>query len=269
MVTFRPAADLPFADLLDLWNAAYAGYFVPLKFDEAMLRRHIRRSGIDLERSLVGYMDGAPFGPSLAAFRGDRAWIGGFGIAEPFRRKGLATRLMQAHLDHLDAAGVAETWLEVIDENPAREVYRRCGFAETRVLRMYEGLPAAGEAGETFDVAGLTARHAALAAARPTWRRDLPTLIDAMEREGATAVGVDGALAVAGVHGERLFVFGASAADSGAAQRLLAALSARWPEMILRIVDEPENSALSMACAAAGFANPLNQVEMVRRRPET
>jgi len=269
MVSYRPAAALAFPDLLALWNAAYAGYLVPLAFDEVMLRRHIRRSGLDLDRSLAGFEGEVPFGLSLAAFRGERAWIGGFGIAESHRRRGLATTLMQAHLERLAAGGAAQAWLEVIDRNPAREVYRRCGFAETRVLAMHEGRPEAGEAGETLDVAELAARHAALNPVRPTWRRDLPTLRDSIERDGAVIVGTAGAYAVAGVQGERLFVFDAAAADSGAARRLLGALAARWPEMVVRLVDEPAGSPLSAACEAAGFSNPLKQVEMTRPLPET
>lgn len=269
MVSYRPAAALAFPDLLALWNAAYAGYLVPLVFDEAMLGRHIRRSGLDLERSLAGFEDGVPFGLSLAAFRGDRAWIGGFGIAESHRRRGLATTLMQAHLERLATGGTAQAWLEVIDRNPAREVYRRCGFAETRVLAMHEGRPQAGEAGETLDVAELAARHAAFNPVRSTWRRDLPTLLDSIERDGAVMVGTADAYAVAGVQGERLFVFDAAASDFAAARRLLGALAARWPGMVVRLVDEPDDSPVSRACRAAGFSNPLNQVEMMRPLSET
>lgn len=269
MISLRPAHDLPFPELLDLWNAAYAGYLVPLTFDEAMLRRHIRRSGLDLSRSVVGLVDGRPFGPSLAAFRGRRAWIGGFGVAEPFRRRGLATQLMEAHLARLAEQGVDEVWLEVIDANPAREVYRRCGFAETRTLRMFEGVAPAGDPGRDLAAAELAARHAALNRTRPAWRRDLPTLMDAVEVEGAAFVGVEGGYAVAGLQGERLFVFDAAAADAGAGIRLLEALGARWPGTILRLVDEPEATPFSLACSAAGFANPLTQIEMVRPTSET
>lgn len=266
MLSMRPAADLAFPDLLGLWNAAYAGYFVPLLLDEAMLTRHIRRSGLDLERGVVGMIDGEVFGLSLAAFRNDRAWIGGFGVAEPLRRRGLATRLMAAHLTRLDSEGVAETWLEVIDENPAREVYRRCGFTETRVLRMFEGGPRPGDdAGEVLSPQAVAARHAVLNRVRPAWRRDLATLTDALTFEGAEAIGVEGAYAVAGLQGERLFVFDAAAGDPDAGARLLGALARRWPGRPLRLVDEPDGSALAKACEAFGLANPLNQIEMVRR----
>lgn len=268
MLTLRSLSGLDSDALLALWNAAYAGYLVPLQFDRAMLERHIRRSGIDLRRSVVGAMNGQDFGLSLAAFRDRRAWIGGFGVDEAFRRRGLATRLMNAHLEQLDADGVDEVWLEVIDSNPAREVYRRCGFGDARELRMFEGAAAPGVAGEDLPEQALAERHAALHRGRPAWRRDLPTLMDAISVEGASILGVDGAFALAIDQGERLFVFDAAAADPVAAGRLLGALAERWPGKPLRLVDEPTDSPMAAACLAAGLSNPLNQFEMVRRRPD-
>jgi len=267
MLTLRPLAELDSDALLALWNAAYAGYLVPLQFDRAMLERHIRRSGIDLQRSVVGAIDGQDFGLSLAAFRDRRAWIGGFGVAEAFRRRGLATRLMEAYLERLDSEGVGEVWLEVIDANPAREVYRRCGFAETRELRMFEGAPVAGDAGDELSTEALARRHAALNPVRPVWRRDLPALMDSVAVEGASVLGVEGAYAVALDQGERVFLCDAAAVDREAATRLLGALAHRWPGKPLRLVDEPLDSPLARACAAAGLANPLNQFEMLRRAP--
>jgi ribosomal protein S18 acetylase RimI-like enzyme len=265
MLTLRPASDLLPRDLLALWNAAYSGYIVPVTFDQAMLDRHIRRGGLDLDRSVAGAIDGEDIGLSLTARRDGRAWIGGFGIAERFRRRGLATCLMQAHLDQLTASGVGEVWLEVIDANPAREVYRRCGFAEVRELLVLEGLAsAAGEQGEDLTVAALAGRHAALNSLRPTWRRDLPTVLDGLAVEGATALGVDGGYAVALEQGERLAVLDAAAADRDAADRLLGALAERWPGRPLRLVDEDPRTPLAEACLAAGMTAPLQQVEMMR-----
>lgn len=268
MLTLRPAADLSPPDLLALWNAAYGGYLVPLTFDQAMLDRHIRRGGLDLRKAVVGAIDGEAFGLSLAAYRDRRAWIGGFGIAEAFRRRGLATRLMQAHLERLDDEGVAEVWLEVIDVNPAREVYRRCGFNEVRELLVLDGVPLPGaggvDHGETLSTLALAERHAALNPVRPSWRRDMPTLIDGLTVEGATALGVDGGYAVALVQGERLAVLDAAAADPSSAARLLGALVARWPGRALRLIDEAPDSPLARVWLEAGLTVPLRQVEMTR-----
>lgn len=272
MPTLRSAADLSLSELTALWNAAYEGYLVPLTFDEALVARHVRRSGIDLARSAVGLVDGAPFGLSLAAFREDRAWIGGFGVAAPFRRRGLATALLAAHLAQIDAAGVSETWLEVIDANPAREVYRRCRFSETRELLLLEGAPAAGDDDAApLPPARLAEAHAALNPVRPSWRRDLPTLLDGVA-EGAVALGVDRngevrAYALAFEHGGRLVLFDAAAADAEAGAALFGSLGRRWPGLPIRLVDEPAGTPLACAAEAAGLAVGLRQVEMRRFAP--
>ncbi|MBX7249261.1 MAG: GNAT family N-acetyltransferase [Caulobacteraceae bacterium] len=265
MLTLRPLSASSPSERVGAWNAAYAGYAVPLAFDQAMLERHVRRSGIDLDLSVTGLLDRVEIGVSFAATRGSRAWIGGFGVFEPHRRRGLATRLMQAHLERLAEAGFAETWLEVIDSNPAREVYRRCGFVEVRRLRLFEGRPASGKGSRLLTIPQLRARHAVLNETAPTWRRDLPTLVDSIELEGARALGVDGGYAVTADQGERLAVLDAAVRDLPAGERLLAALAAVAGDRSMRLVDEPDGTPLALACEAAGLSNPLNQWEMARR----
>lgn len=269
MIELFPASDFDGQTLSLIWNTAYAGYFVPMNFTQEVLHRHVRRSGIDLRRSLVGGVAGEPFGLSLAAVRGDRAWIGGFGIAPQFRRKGLAGQLMAAHLARLDAGGVEETRLEVIDVNPAREVYRRCGFRETRELLMLEGAPRAdGAVAMALDRERLAAAHDGLNRDRPSWRREWPTVLDGLQ-EGAVALGVEragavAAYAVAAEHLGRLVVHDAAAVDREAAGVLFGALGRRWPGLSIRLVDEPAGTPLAQAAAAAGLTVGLKQVEMRR-----
>jgi ribosomal protein S18 acetylase RimI-like enzyme len=65
-----PASGLGLDRLVEIWNRAYAGYFVPMSWDLAQLRRHVEIGSIDLERSLV-WMDGAdPVALSLLGVRG-------------------------------------------------------------------------------------------------------------------------------------------------------------------------------------------------------
>lgn len=270
-IGFEAADRLGAEALAALWTDAYAGYFVPLAFTPAMLAAHVRRSGLDLSRSLVGRVDGEPFGLSLAGFRGQVAWIGGFGVVAARRRQGLAGRLMAEHLGRLDAAGAAETRLEVIVQNPAREVYRAAGFAETRRLTSWTGAPRRGAPvalGE-LSVAELAEAHGRLHASPPAWRRGLPTL-RADLADGAAALGVrrDGrvrAYAVAAPTPDRLNLSDAAAEDVAAAAALLAGLAARWPGLPLRLIDEPAGTPLGQALRAAGLEVLLEQAEMARQ----
>lgn len=269
MLDIDRASDYSLAALTRIWNAAYEGYFVPLNFTEALVERHVRRSQIDLSRSLVALADDQPVGLSLAAFRGARAWIGGFGVAAAHRRRGLAGQLMTAQLELIDREGAAETVLEVIDENPAREVYRRAGFVETRDLLVFEGLPPYGESAlEALSAEQLAEAHGRLNRARPTWRREMPTLTDGV-REGAAALGLQrggeiAAYAVAFEHGGRLILFDAAAADADAGVSLLSALGARWRDLPVRLTDEPGDTPLAIAALASGLRREMTQLEMVR-----
>lgn len=59
-------------------------------------------------------------------------------VEPPARRKGLARRILGAHLAHLAALGVTHVFLEVEDGNGAAlALYQRFGFAETGRRRSY------------------------------------------------------------------------------------------------------------------------------------
>lgn len=273
-IRFEPASLLTPAELTALWNRAFESYFVPLVFTEAILSHHLRRSGVDLDRSLAGRIDGELFGMSLAAIRADRAWIGGFGVTVEHRRKGLASRMIDDHLMRLDLAGIVETSLEVISQNPARGVYHRAGFAERGEPLLALGgtpQPAADGAGVELDMPTLEEAHTRIAHRAPmTWRRDLPTLEDDL-KHGAQAFGVlrEGEIAAFAVVQEMAAQTGlldAAACDVEAGHALLDALANRRPGRTLRLIDEPEDSPLAQAMREAGFTVALTQVEMVRAR---
>jgi len=266
----RPADGLSPAALTALWNQAYEAYFVNIEFTPEMMARHLRRAGIDLALSRVLWRDGVAAGVSLVARRGARGYLGGFGIVLAQRRRGLAARLLSAQLDALRAAGLREVLLEVIEQNPAREVYARGGFELQRRLLVLDGLPDSLPAAPSvaLDDEALSAAHARANDRRPTWRRDLPTLRDAIAHDGARAFGVlrDGqpcAYAVTVAAGDRLTLLDAGALDDAAALALLGALRHRHPGLRQwRLGDEPEGTPLARVTQARGMVVAIAQVEM-------
>src|SRR6478735_6114153 len=88
-VTFQAADGMTLGELTPLVNRAYEAYFVPVAYDVPYIAWHLTRSDIERSKSVIGLLDGEPFGVSLAGIRGKRAWIGGFGITVEHRRKGL------------------------------------------------------------------------------------------------------------------------------------------------------------------------------------
>ncbi|MES2248739.1 MAG: GNAT family N-acetyltransferase [Pseudomonadota bacterium] len=262
-----PAANFGTDELTALWNRAYEDYFVPIAFDRAMFERHVRRAEADLGLSRVIVAGGNACGLSLVGRRGPRAYLAGFGIAGTQRRRGLAKQLIKAQLRDLSAAGIAQVQLEVIEQNPARQLYRQAGFVESRTLEALEGSfePRADAASTTPDTDALAAVHAACAAlSRPTWRREWPTVQGALVHDGAVALGTaTGGYAILLPPALPLhMLLDAAAPDDASAHALLDALAQTRPGARWRLVDEPEGSPMHRALTARGATLVIRQIEM-------
>ncbi|MBN8753279.1 MULTISPECIES: GNAT family N-acetyltransferase [Variovorax] len=266
-----PATDFSRGELTALWNRAYEGYFVPIAFDEQRFERHLRRGEVDLGLSRVLAVDGAACGISLVGRRGARAYLAGFGIADSHRRQGLATQLIKAQAAALSQARIAQALLEVIEQNPARALYRQAGFKELRTLdvREWSFERHRRKASTRPEPAALQQLHRACAElSRPTWRREWPTVLDALVHEHAVPLGVWRndimcAYAVMPPAGDgQGALLDAGALDETAAHELLDALGTARPGTRWRLVDEPEGSPLLRAASARGAVPVIRQVEM-------
>lgn len=267
---FIPAAEFGRRELTALWNRAYENYFVPIAFTEALFERHLRRANADLALSRVLAIDGALHGISLAGRRQGRAYLAGFGIAVARRGQGLARELLVAQISALSDAGMSEVILEVIEQNPARLLYRKAGFAELRPLVVLEGTLAQGRAfaGVALDAAALASAHAQCNAnTHPTWRREIPAVLGAVAAENAVALGVKRGAATVGYAvylegGGNSALLDAGALDATAASDLLDALACARAGTTWRLVDEPADSVLFRTATARGLATGIRQVEM-------
>jgi len=266
-----PATDFSRGELTALWNRAYEGYFVPIAFDEQRFERHLRRGEVELSLSRVIAVDGAACGISLAGRRGPRGYLAGFGIAGSHRRQGLATQLIEAQTAAFSQARIAQAFLEVIEQNPARALYRQAGFEEVRTLEVLEWQldKHRRQASTRPEPAALQPLHSACTAiSRPTWRREWPTVLDALVREQAVALGVWRhdtlcAYAVMPPAGDgQGALLDAAALDETAAHELLDALATARPATRWRLVDEPVGSPLSRAASARGATLVIRQIEM-------
>lgn len=266
-VDIVPAVHFGTDELTALWNRAYEDYFVPIAFDRAMFERHVRRAEAELALSRVIVVDGDASGLSLVGRRGSRAYLAGFGIASAQRRRGWARQLIEAQLRDLSAAGITQVQLEVIEQNPARQLYRQAGFVETRTLDVLEGSfePRADAAVSIPDTDTLAAVHAACTeVSRPTWRREWPTVQGTLAHEGAVALG-------AATNGYAILLptalplntlLDAAALDEPSAHALLDALAQARPGARWRLVDEPVGSPMHRALIARGATLVIRQIEM-------
>jgi hypothetical protein len=240
------------------------------------MARHIERAGVDLSLSRVLAFEDTPVGLSLSSARGDIGYLAGFGIASIARRRGWARTLLREQSNAWREAGLFQVQLEVIEQNPARQLYAQEGFTEHRMLQAFEGkISPDGMAGEkppqlaVLDAADVEEAHARLhTRQRPTWRRQFHSLATALRISGVKALGLmaDGevaAYAITQQTGPRMAMLDAAAANEDAARHLLYALSASDPGQVWRLVDEPEGTPVWKA-ASILMDRVLRQAEMVR-----
>lgn len=72
----------------------------------------------------------------------DQAELGDVAVAEPWRRRGIGTRLVETVLDTMAELGIRELFLEVrVSNRGARDLYARHGFLEVGVRKGYYTRP--------------------------------------------------------------------------------------------------------------------------------
>lgn len=270
-----PLADFSWDKLTEYWNVAFTGYFVPVQMTPAALEQRCRQGAVDLSHSLAAF-DSANqqfVGFSVLAIRNGRGWIGGFGIAPAYRGRGMASRLMVAHLEAIRPLGLTDVRLEVIKRNePARRAYERVGFVPEREVIVFRGIPTQPlspaalpvHAGELSDVAA----HRERLGNPPTYQRELPYW-------SADPVGLEVRLAGPRELPEGLLVTRRRGDDlilvdgAGTRSALIALLTDRMaqaPGAPLVLLNEPEGSQLAVLLAELGVAESERQIEM-RWRP--
>jgi ribosomal protein S18 acetylase RimI-like enzyme len=177
-VRIGTAAELARDRLLELFNAGFSDYLIPLQLDAGTLRTHLRENDIALDRSPVA-VDGEPVAFALVGVRGPDAWIGGMATDPAHRRAGLGRRMLDAAAASAATAGCATLWLEVVDRNAAAvALYRARGFTQVRDLVAWSLPAAAGDVAGAREVPEREA-HAWIAAhreEREPWQRADGTL---------------------------------------------------------------------------------------------
>jgi ribosomal protein S18 acetylase RimI-like enzyme len=244
------AKTVPLDRLAELFTASYAGYFVPLAADAQTLAGMVESFDIDLEKSRIALDDEAPVGLALLGVRGDVGWIGGMGVVESARRRGVGRRLMEGVL--ADAPPVVT--LEVIEQNEAAiRLYEQLGFERRRVLEVWA---------LTADPPPVEAREAE---PRPLGQRDLPwQRQDPSLPDDYRRIEVDGGAAVIRTQERQVTVLQLAAADEDAAAELIAAARGRGDR--LRYLNVPEGDPAGAALARLGGRLELRQFEMSLER---
>ena len=92
-------ATLDAASLTSAFNLVYTEYVVPLSMSDTQLAQHVIDNDIGLAHSPLWLAaDGAVVALAALGVRGERGWIGGFGVAPAWRGQGLSHQLTAATL---------------------------------------------------------------------------------------------------------------------------------------------------------------------------
>jgi hypothetical protein len=236
------------------------------------MARKTRLEHLDLQHSLLAYDGQELAGMALLGFRGEVAWVGGFGIVEKYRGRGRAHELMSALIAEARACRMRLLTLEVLQQNHAAvRLYERAGMHIARELLIFERT---GE-GATATLPHVTPlreeapsellRHFhRLHLQPPAWQRDLAALLAANVLRGFYLGERDSPLAYALIgepRGGMTYIVDLAALEIEQADALCEGL--RHVEGPLRIINEPATSIFHKPLLAHGFVETERQHEMI------
>jgi ribosomal protein S18 acetylase RimI-like enzyme len=197
---FSNAVDYTHAQLSEMHNRSFSGYFFPMELTPEASAYFWRVYQVDANRCVVMHDHAGAFvGMARMATRGKRGWCGGFGIVPEFRGSGaskiLATQMVQVARD----SGLTTLQLEALTQNSrAIKLYEKVGFTSRRRLfgltLATDALPDATSDG--ISLQATTTTPDALLPWLPNvdkqyWGRELPTLLTLLT-EAIIARGPDG-----------------------------------------------------------------------------
>lgn len=168
---------------------AFSDYIVPMAPTREQLTEMFTRRGAVLDASVAAFENDRIVAFTVNCIDGARAYDTGTGVVPSHRRRGLARELMERSFALVRERGCREYVLEVLEQNEkAAELYRACGFVETRRFQCW-----------TFDAAGepLASRgaiHEGWWTLEPSWQNATHSL--ARARDPQVVLGDDDAYAV-------------------------------------------------------------------------
>ncbi|HEX8776301.1 MAG TPA: GNAT family N-acetyltransferase [Pyrinomonadaceae bacterium] len=264
------AAGVSLQDLAAAFTASFSGYFYPMTLSAEQLARRVRFEHLDLQRSLLALEDAELVGMALLGLRGDRAWVGGLGITEKYRGRGLSHELMRALVSEARGFGSSLLTLEVLRQNQAAiRLYERAGMHIARELYIYARTADAPALSQVLPLreAGpdeLLRHFHRLHLHAPAWQRTLASLLVMNGLRGLSLGEPDCPQAYALLRDwpdGTTYLVDLAAADNSSALALCDAL--HHVPGTLRLNNEPQNSIFNAPLSAHGFRKTERQYEMV------
>ncbi len=270
-ITKLSAAELTMDELAAAMNATYQGYVMPVHVGSDWMTNHVESNDVRLDASLVWRAGDAVVALALVGLRGERSWLGAFGITPEWRGKRLTGPLLDATLAAATAAGARRMQLEVISTNtPAIRVYERGGFVVTRELGVYQRDPVAAYDDGSPDIApadpaSILANREQLGGTPLAWQREAAATgsaggLDALVNPAEGPLGYT--VWRTGSHAVQIVDVGG--VDSAAIAATLRAVGRHCAGQPMTLLNEPLDGTATEALRATGWREVVRQLEMTR-----
>lgn len=267
---FSDALNYTHAQLSEMHNASFQGYFFPLEMTAQMSADFWRVNQIDATRSVIMHdRQGAFVGMTRVGSRGKRGWCGGFGIVPDFRGTGASVLLAEQMVRVARESGLETIQLEVLVQNiRAIKLYEKIGFAKSRRLLGLEIASASLPENVALPVEKVpveTRLPAFYDGRQPAWGNELATLLS-MNLEAfvlSAPTGQSHGLLVQRTN-SNMRVVAALLQDTITALELASLLKyAAGAARDIQVYNEAEGSFFLEHCLRLGFGEWFGQYEMV------
>lgn len=245
-------------------NRVFEGYYIPVGFTAEHLDLHVLYNDVDRSLSPLWYDDdGNVVAAAVVGVRDSRAWIGGFGVAPPYRGQGYAKRLLEHIIEAARGRGARSIALEVLQQNtPAAALYRAAGFETVRELWSYQAQLGDESMPPGYAAAAPEPFVEQCEELRPCWQRETATL-----RNGAVSGAVHdsrGNFAAYRSSANVAQVLKLRVSGSAELSDLARAIAADRGVQTLLLLNEPAGSDVAQYAETAGWSRPFLQFEMMK-----
>lgn len=188
-----PTSAYSFDELAEIYNQARVDYIVPMPMNGKRMQEYVHNYDVDLNGSVVVLnSEGLESGVGMLGMREGRGWITRLGVIPERRERHLGQFIMENMLQYAVDHGATLAQLEVIVGNdPARHLFEKLGFEETRtllIIRRPPGKPQDNPEFESADIREIPTEDIPDYLARrgpgASWIEETPSLLNAGNLHG-------------------------------------------------------------------------------------
>lgn len=137
---FNTLEKLSTSEITQLFNHAFADYFIKIELSTEFMQDKIDSEDIQLDKSVGVFVEGKPVAFILHSMRNNVAYNAGTGVIPAFRGNHATVKMYNYIMPKLKTSGASKVILEVIDKNiQAIKSYKKVGFIKEKELPCFKG----------------------------------------------------------------------------------------------------------------------------------